>query len=364
MFALLRGLRRTRRPALFGAVGWGFGGYLLSTTNLLPILFAVAVLPLVILFAVRLVRAPRPLDVAGLAVSFGAVCLAGEPSTLLATPPLVAAAVLAVRPGAAGRRVPLVAAGWCWGRRWRPARCLPGAAPRAKTRRAAGLAAAVVDQWSMPPVRIGRAVRPQPARPRRRAEPGRYWGARSYPVREFPYLYSLYPGLLCSLLAACVAPAPAVALVALAGAGFLVALGSHLPIWGLLRHLPLVSGIRFPEKFALLVVFPVTVVAAHGFDRVLQGTRRARRPLFWALVGFVAVGLVAAPLVGRGLPVALRLAAVAAAAAALVRWWPGRRQGALIACAAAALDLGLAGKELVPRCRSRAWRPRRPSSSP
>ena len=349
MFALLRGLRRSRAGALFGGIAWGFGGYLLSNTNLLPILFAVAVLPLVILFAVRLVRAPRPLDLAGLAVSFGAVCLAGEPSTLLATPPLVAAAVLAVRPGARARRVPLVAAGVVLGATLAACTLLPGLHHAHKTRRAAGLAASVVDQWSMPPVRVAELFAPNLLGHVDERNPGRYWGRALYPVREFPYLYSLYPGLLCSVLAVFAWRQRRLwPWLALAGAGFLVALGSHLPIWGLLRHLPLVSGIRFPEKFALVVVFPVTVVAAHGFDRVLQGTRRARRPLFWALVGFVAVGLVAAPLVGRGLPVALRLAAVAAAAAALVRWWPGRRQGALIACAAAALDLGLAGKELVP----------------
>jgi hypothetical protein len=46
--------------------------------------------------------------------------------------------------------------------------------------------------------------------------------------------------------------------------------------------------------------------------------------------------------------VALRLAVVAAIGALLFRLWPGRARGALILCAAAALDLGLAGKELVP----------------
>jgi hypothetical protein len=133
-----------------------------------------------------------------------------------------------------------------------------------------------------------------------------------------------------------------------AGAGVLVAAGSHLPVWGLLRRLPLLSGIRFPEKFVLLLAFPLVIASAHGFDQIVQGPTRARRPLLYALLGLLGLGLVAALVAGRGMPVALRLAAVAAAGVALFRFWPGRARGALVVCALAALDLGLAGKELVP----------------
>jgi hypothetical protein len=349
MFALLRGLRRSRAAALFGGVAWGFGGYLLSTTNLLPILFAVAALPLVVLFAVRVVRAPRAADVAGLAVSFAAVCLAGEPSTLLATPPLVLAAMWSVRRSSFGRRLALGTAGAVLGAALAACTLLPGIHHAAKTRRAEGLAASVVDQWSLPPLRLGELFAPHLLGHVDERNPGRYWGRALYPGREFPFLYSLYPGLLASLLAIFASRQRRLwPWLVVAAAGFLVAVGNHLPVWGLLRHLPLVSGIRFPEKFWLLVAFPVTVVAAHGFDHILQGPRRARRPLLWALGGFAVLGLGAALVAGRGAPVALRLAAVAAAGATLVRFWPGRARGSLIVCAAAALDLGLAGRELVP----------------
>jgi len=357
MFALLRGLRRTRPAALFGALGWGFGGYLLSTSNLLPILFAVAVLPLVILFAVRLVRAPRPLDVAGLAASFGAMGLAGEPSTLLAAPPLILAAVLSVRREAPVKRAALVAAGVILGAALAACTLLPGAHHASKTRRAEGLAAEVVNQWSLPPLRIAELFAPNLLGHVDERDAGRYWGRSLYPGREFPFLYSLYPGLFATLLALLAARRRALwPWLVVAGLGFLVAVGSHLPVWGLLRRLPLLSGIRFPEKFALLVVFPVTVAAAHGFDQIVQGPARARRPLLIALLALLGVGLVAAvivavvvaPLAGRGTHVALRLAVVAAVGLALFRFWPGRARGALIVCAVAALDLGLAGKELVP----------------
>jgi hypothetical protein len=349
MFALLRTLRRSRAAALFGAVGWGFGGYLLSTSNLLPILFAIAALPLVILFAVRLSRGARPMDVAGLAVSFGAMCLAGEPSSLLMTPPLVVAAVLSSR--ATRARGGLVGAGVVLGAALGAAALLPGLHHAGKTRRAPGLAAEVVDQWSMPPLRVAELFTPNLLGHVDERNAGRYWGRALYPRREFPYLYSLYPGLYASLLAIFAFWVRRRALapwLAVAGAGLLVAVGNHLPVWGLLRHLPLLSSIRFPEKFALLIAFPVVIASAYGFDQVVHGPRRARRLLARVLLGFGAAAIIAAIFAGRGTPVAVRLAIVALAGAAIFRLSPRRTWGAVIVCAAAALDLGLAGKELVP----------------
>ena len=75
MFFLLRTLRRSPRAALFGALVWGFGGYTLSVTNLLPILFAVSALPLFLGFAALAFRRDERQFVAGLAVAFGLVCL-------------------------------------------------------------------------------------------------------------------------------------------------------------------------------------------------------------------------------------------------------------------------------------------------
>jgi hypothetical protein len=83
MFVLLRTLRRGRGAALFGGLAWGFGGYQLSVTNLLPILFATAVLPLAIAFLIRVVRDGRPLDAVGLALAVALVGLTGEPTTFL-----------------------------------------------------------------------------------------------------------------------------------------------------------------------------------------------------------------------------------------------------------------------------------------
>src|SRR5206468_6707892 len=138
--------------------------------------------------------APRAVDVAGLAVSFAAICLAGEPSTLLATPPLVAAAVIAARPQQPTRRATLLLAGVVLGVALGAAALAPGIHHAAKTRRAAGLAAEVVNQWSMPPLRIGELFAPNLLGHVDERDASRYWGRAFYPGREFPFLYSLYPG--------------------------------------------------------------------------------------------------------------------------------------------------------------------------
>jgi hypothetical protein len=384
MFALLRTLRRSRAAALFGAVTWGFGGYMLSLTNLVPTLFAVSVLPLLVLFAVRLGRATGVAaalgDVAGLGVSFCLVALAGEPATLLAMPAIVAAAVWCggttrTRAPAAGERVrararavALVGAGFALGVLLSAATLVPAVDHAGKTIRASGVPAAAADEWSLPPVRLAELFVPAVLGHVDERNPARYWGRSFYPNREFPFYYSLHPGLLAGLLAVAggLAAARRRALIpwlVCAGVGIVVALGVHLPLWPLLRKLPLLSGIRFPEKFVLLLIFPVVVLAAHGFDHVVQGPRRARRRLLVALAAFAVAGAVAAlvlwmmgraPGASPSLAIAARdgarvaLVSLALLAALAARARVGRAQGALAVCAVVALDLGLAGRDLVP----------------
>jgi hypothetical protein len=350
MYGLLRALRRSRPAALFGALAWGAGGYLLSTSNLLPILFAVTALPLALLFVVRVGRHGRASDLAGLALGFGLVCLAGEPSTMLATAPLALAAL------ATGRRRPRLAAvalGLGLGAALAAVTLVPGIHHARHTRRAAGLDPAVGRQWSLPPLRLAELVAPNLLGHVDERDASRYWGRAFYPGREFPFLYSLYPGLLVTLLAAAaLARRRALrpwALVAAVGA--LLALGSHTPVWPLVRRLPLLSGVRFPEKLSLLVALPVVVLASYGFDQVVLGPRRARRPLLRALAVLFLLALVAAAvlrLAGGHPAVALRAAIVAALGAAVLALRLSRSAGALVVCAALAGDLASAGRELVP----------------
>jgi len=365
MYFLLRTLRRSRLAAIFGGLGWGFGGYLLSTSNLLPILFAVSILPLSLAFVVRLVRAPGKAYVAALALCVGMQCLAGEPSTLLATPLLCTAAVLASWRSRARLGPAVIAAGLFLGLAVGAITLLPGAHHARKTVRASGLEVSQAGDWSMPPVRALDLLSPHVLG---HVEPGNeslYWGRSLYSRRESPFFFSLYPGLAVTLLAFAAGRHRFRALlpwIALAALGYLLSLGEHFIVWRILRHLPVVSGIRFPEKYALLFVLPVIVASAYGYDQVVMGARAARQRLAWILAGLAALATLGAAgitifmkdfpagfpwRVARG--DALRVAG--AAVALLLVLWPrlrwGRTTRALAVCVVLALDLVTAGRDVV-----------------
>jgi hypothetical protein len=142
-----------------------------------------------------------------------------------------------------------------------------------------------------------------------------------------------------------------------------VALGDRFVLWPLLRHVPGLSGVRFPEKAAVLFIFPTLVAASHGFDWFVMGWPRARRFLFATLAALVGTGLVLATAlglfaggfgqllsVGDATRDALRLSAVALGIG-LTLWfaraWHRQARGLLL-CALLGLDLVSVGRELVP----------------
>ena len=380
MVFLLRALDLHPDAAALGGLSWGIGGYTLSTTLLPPILLAIAVLPAVLAFAVRVAAGGGRANVAGLAVSLGLECLAGEPSTLVMTAVLlpVSLAHLSPRGGGPGfRRGPLflLLGGLCLGAAIGAAALLPGLHHAMKTVRASGLDEASASAWSFPPVRFLELLFPRLLGHLDQADERWYWGRSLYPGKGYPYLYSIYPGLLVALLAGITAVRGSrrrwgwVAGMALGG---LMAVGTHLPIWHLARSLaPVLRGIRYPEKFVLLVVLSATVMACCGLDEVLRGGEAPRRLLSRSLVAVALVstgwGLVllvletgpgSALFEGWGIPSALAplWAAVAArdavttgavAVALLAALRLGRR-GVWLLAAVTAVDLSLAGKALVP----------------
>ena len=365
MYLLLRVLRRSRLASMFGALGWGFGGYLLSSTNLLPILFAASILPFTLAFVVRLMRRPRGSDMAALALCVGVQCLAGEPSTLLATPLLCTAAALSAWRGRSRFGPAAVVASLVLGIAVGAITILPGAHHAGKTVRAAGLDLSLAGDWSLPPVRVLDLLSPNVLGHVETSNERLYWGRRLYPRRESPYFFSLYPGLVVTLLAFAAWGRRFRALlpwIAVAGFGWLLSLGDHFVLWQMLRHLPIVSGIRFPEKYALLFILPVVVASAYGYDQVVMGGRKAQRWLARGLAGLAILAMMAAAviaLVARHGTVdfpwqvatgdALRVAGVAAAL--LVVLWPrlrwGRTTRALAVCAVLTLDLVTAGREAM-----------------
>ena len=338
MYLLLRSLGRSAWASAFGSLTWGFGGYTLSVTNLLPTLLATCVLPAVLGFAVRVLRRARGADVAGLALAAGLECLAGDPVTLLATPLLLLGALAHV--GSERRaRSPLAARGLAMGLALGvalgSAALLPALHLSSKTARAAGLPAAESEAWSMPLARLLELFAPF-ALGHVEGGGAAFRGLDLYPGQATPFIYSLYPGLLASVLALSVLPSalargghrrsrPVLAWTATGGLGVLLALGSHFPLWPLVRRLPLFSGTRYPEKLVLIACLALTVLAAMGFDRLLRGHRATRRATILLLACVAGVG-------GLGAAGAFGRAAA----------WSPQKDGLVLLCAAG-LGLGAVG---------------------
>ncbi len=189
---------------------------------------------------------------------------------------------------------------------------LPTAARIADSPRAGGLDATQAGAWSAPPARLVELAFPRFFGDASRPQAGRFFGW-SLHDRDFPYVASLYPGLLLTVLGICslsLWPIPRRGTWALAAAlGAFLALGRHNPLFEAIRAaLPFLAVVRFPEKFALLTVVALGFAGALGWQRLLDERAAGRRaaadfPLALAAVllatalTFVAI-LQAAPRLG------------------------------------------------------------------
>jgi len=295
-WCLARRLGAGRGAAALAAVGYTGSGALLSLLSAFTLFCSMAWFPWVLVCGdVALERRAwlRPALLAGGALALQ--LLNGEPVTVVVSGLglLALAAARAVRrpfhPGAALRvAVPvLVAVALA------AVQLLPTAQRLADSPRAGGLDAAQANTWSAPPSRLVELAFPRffgdPARP----QTGRFFGWNLHD-RDFPYVASLYPGLLLSVLGVCALslwPIPrrgAWALGALIGA--FLALGRHNPLFEALREaVPVLAVVRFPEKFALLTVVSLAFAGALGWQRLMDERAAGRRsaadfPLALALV--------------------------------------------------------------------------------
>ena len=294
MFLLQRQRRRSRTAAGLSALSWGLGGYLLSATHLLPTLFAASLLPAVAGCALGVTRSRGGRWPAALAGLVTLVALGGEPTTLLLTPVVIATALAGTR-GRDRRRAGLrVVLALALGAGLAACQLLPALRLAAHSVRAQGLDERAASLWSMPVARLGELAVPSAFALRR----DRSQGPAQYPDRGEPFLYSLYPGAavtvlaLAGLVAAAARPSrrrTALPWAACGLLGALLAVGPLTPIWPALRALPLLSGLRFPEKFVVLAVLAVVVLAGDGCDRWRAGRGRLARALLhpaclWLLV--------------------------------------------------------------------------------
>jgi hypothetical protein len=134
--------------------------------------------------------------------------------------------------------------------------------------------------WSLPPVRLFELAAPRLFGHVVPETVGMYWGRGLYGWRQWPYLFSIYGGLAALLLSSTAILARRRRdrpwLVA-GGLGLLLAFGAHLPGWELLlRVVPPLAVVRFPEKWAVAPALVLALLAAHGLDLILRDERSLR----------------------------------------------------------------------------------------
>ena len=162
--------------------------------------------------------------------------------------------------------------------------------------RAGPLPLDTATEWSTPPLRAAEVVFPRLWGDPARVDDGLYLGWNLHD-RSYPYVASIYPGLLVTLLGlSTLLLGPSrrrgVWLTAL-GLGVFLALGRHNPFYPWLHeHLLLLGRTRYPEKFLLLSTGVLPFVAALGWQRLLTERRRGRTEGVDLALGLAVVALV------------------------------------------------------------------------
>ncbi|HEV7237704.1 MAG TPA: hypothetical protein VGQ36_00565 [Thermoanaerobaculia bacterium] len=299
MYALLRSMSTSPAAAFFGALSFAIGGIVLSCFTLLPILFALAWLPLTCLFTRRFLQHRRPRDFVFAAGSLGLQVLVGEPTTIGQTGLLLGmyALALCIRERALRPLIRLVMisiAGFAVG----AATLLPAIDHARDSVRAEGFTFEVVTTWSAPFARAAEMVFPNVLGHHAPDGGGDlYWGRRLHGERKTPFFLNIYPGLLLAtmLIAGFVLRARGAGLTgAVLAVSWLLAVGHHTPLWRWMYDAGIARSVRFPEKFLLMGIFAATVFAARVLGRILDGDEAARRVAIRVGAGVAIVAGVAA----------------------------------------------------------------------
>lgn len=292
MYAFLRSLGLGPPAAFFGALSFVFGGIGLSYLNLLPILFAVAWLPLICLFTRRFLRDGRRRDFALAALFFGLQCLVGEPSTILQTGTILGiyAASRGIRAVARVGMITIAAL------LLSAIQILPAVDHVSQSVRGHGLPFESITSWSMPPARLAELIQPNLLGHHLVNGKRVYWGGPLYPGRGVPFLHSIYSGLAVTVLALAglIANVRGRKLVlVLIGVSVLLALGAHTPLWRLLYDAGLARSLRYPEKFLLIGLFAAVVYATVVLEEALND-ERVRRTALIVAAGITTLTAIAA----------------------------------------------------------------------
>lgn len=309
--------------AALAAVGFVGGGAFVSLTASLNLLCGLAWLPWVLAAADRLIRNPPGPEgdpwlpaACGGGAALAATLLAGDPTaTLVAGLGALAVAVQLLRRSLRGRgwvRLARLGALFAVAVALGAVQWIPTWQRIADTPRAGPLPLATATEWSTPPLRAAEVVFPRLWGDPARADEGLFLGWNLHD-RSYPYVVSIYPGLLVTLLGfstLLLGPSSrrGVWLTAL-GLGVFLALGRHNPLYPWLHeHVPILGRTRYPEKFLLLSTGVLPFVAALGWQRLLAERRRGRT---------------------EGVDLALGLAVVFLTISLALTWWVHSRPDAV-----------------------------------
>ncbi|HEV8238903.1 MAG TPA: hypothetical protein VGS57_06010 [Thermoanaerobaculia bacterium] len=304
---LLRQLGAAADAAALGAMGFAASSWFLSLTSTFNFYCAMAWFPWIVAAAESAFAAERETGDAaradagrwgGAALFAGAglamQLLAGEPVAVLVSG-LALVGLAAGRWRRLRRTLPRLAAIALLAAAFGAVQLVPTMHRLAGTARS-GLSSEEAGRWSTPPARLVDLVLPRFWGDSGRDEEGLWfgWGLHD---RDFPYVVALYSGLLLTALAAAAllrGPIPYRGAWAFAmGAGVLLALGRHDPLWEPLRRfVPLLGVVRFPEKFVVLAAAVVPIAGALGWQHLLDARDRGERG--WAFLPAALAGIVAA----------------------------------------------------------------------
>lgn len=296
MYALLRSMNLAAEGAAFGALTLGLGGYLVSSSNLLPILLTASWVPLILLCARKAVGQPSYRTVSVLALLIGVQALAGEPTTIVQTWLIVAVyAAYAAKRNESTRPLALVGAALLLGIAVGAAQLIPAADLAASSVRARGFDFETASTWSFPPLRMLEVFFPHVTGHGGQDAAG-YHGSRLYASESVPYFYSIYGGLAAAIFGiAAVWRDRGSRLMILATLPLLLlAFGSNTPLYRLLWEVGVARAIRFPEKFLLIPFLAFAIAGARGLELFLAGDERTRRIALRAAITVVIVSACAA----------------------------------------------------------------------
>jgi hypothetical protein len=342
MYALMRSLGVRAAASCATSLAFTIGGPLLSLSNLLPAFFAMAWLPVILLFAWRFVRAGAWYDFAVAALLLGIQLLILDPAVVVETWTLIGGYALYRwrRAGMSFRSAAVALALVPTGLLAGAVQVLPTLDHAHDSVRASGLSFAMISYWSMPATRVAELILPHFQSAYAHGEQG-------------SFLYSLYPGyaVIVALLAGLALGDGRIVAATVAGVlTWIMALGDTTPLLRLAFDAHLVPAIRFPERFAMMSVFLLTLAAGLALDRIVA-ERRARR------IAVIAAAVLCLP---AALEPPMLLRALALLLIVLAAWRLPERVVAFLIVAFVIADLAPLAPALTPRIERRYFteRPR------